>query len=55
MTGGKENMFSYKAKITLKFEIPMKSKFANKVMLFQKTLKYINAINFCYGRQNLNH
>lgn len=55
MDGMKENMFSYKAKITLNFEIPMKSKFANKVILFQKTLEYINAINLCYGRQDLNH
>lgn len=50
MVGMKENMFDYKAKITLNFEMTMKSKFVNKVILFQKTLEYINAINLCCGR-----
>jgi hypothetical protein len=55
MVGMKENMFNYKAKITLNFEMTMKSKFVNKVILFQKTQEYINAINLCCGRQDLNH
>jgi len=50
----KENMFNYKAKITLNFEMTMKSKFVNKIILFQKTLEYINAIHLCHGRQDLN-
>jgi hypothetical protein len=29
----------------------MKRRFANKVILFQETLKYQDAINLCYGRQ----
>jgi len=28
----------------------MKTKFANKVILLQKTLEYEDAINLCYGR-----
>jgi hypothetical protein len=29
---------------------PMKIRFTSKVILFQKTLKYQDAINLCYGR-----
>ncbi len=29
----------------------MKTKFASKVILFQETLEYQDAINLCYGRQ----
>jgi hypothetical protein len=33
-----------------KLKTLMKNKFANKVILFQKTLEYRDAINMCYGR-----
>ncbi len=33
-----------------KLKTPMKTKFANKVILFQETLEYKDAINLCYGR-----
>ncbi len=33
-----------------KQKTPVKTKFANKVILFQETLEYQNAINLCYGR-----
>ncbi len=29
----------------------MNTKFANKVILFQKALEYWDAINLCYGKQ----
>jgi hypothetical protein len=29
----------------------VKTKFANKVILFQETLEYLNAIIFCFGKQ----
>jgi hypothetical protein len=31
-----------------KLKIPMKTRFAPKVVLFQKTFAYVNAINICY-------
>jgi len=34
-----------------KLKTLVKTKFASKVILFQETLEYQNAINFCYGRQ----
>jgi hypothetical protein len=33
-----------------KLKTPMKTKFANKIILFQETLEYRDAINMCYGR-----
>jgi len=33
-----------------RLKTPMKTKFANKVILFQETLEYGDAINLCYGR-----
>jgi hypothetical protein len=31
----------------------MKIKFTNKLILFQETLEYRDAINLCYGRQDI--
>jgi hypothetical protein len=31
----------------------MKTKFASKVIMFQKTLEYRDAINLCYGKQEI--
>jgi hypothetical protein len=36
-----------------KLKTLVKRKFANKVMFFQETLEFANAINICYQRQNL--
>jgi hypothetical protein len=36
-----------------KFKTPTKTKFTSKVILFQKTLKYRDIINRCYGRQEI--
>jgi hypothetical protein len=36
-----------------KLKTPTKTKFANKVIMFQKTLKYRDVINLCYGRQEI--
>jgi hypothetical protein len=33
-----------------KLKTPMKTKFANKILVFQETLEYRDAINMCYGR-----
>jgi hypothetical protein len=33
-----------------KLKTPMKTKFTNKIILFQKTLEYKDAINLCYGK-----
>jgi hypothetical protein len=34
-----------------KFKTPIKTKFANKIVMFQETLEYQNAIDLCYRRQ----
>ncbi len=34
-----------------KLKTPTKTKFVNKVIMFQKTLEYRGAINLCYGKQ----
>ncbi len=34
-----------------KLKTMVKTRFASKVIMFQETLKYHNAINLCYGRQ----
>ncbi len=35
-----------------KLKMPMKAYFVSKVMMFQETLEYVNAINICYTQQN---
>jgi hypothetical protein len=34
-----------------KLKTPMKTRFTSKMILFQETLEYQDAINLCYGRQ----
>jgi hypothetical protein len=36
-----------------KLKTLVKTKFANKVILFQETLKYKDAIDLCYGKQKI--
>jgi hypothetical protein len=36
-----------------KLKTPMKTRFANKVILFQETLEYRDAINLCYGKHDI--
>jgi hypothetical protein len=36
-----------------KLRTPVKTRFASKVILFQKTLEYVDAINICYAAQSL--
>jgi hypothetical protein len=34
-----------------KLKTPVKTRFASKVILFQKTIEYQNVVNLCYERQ----
>jgi len=36
-----------------KLKTLLKTRFTNKVILFQETLEYKDAINLCYGRQEI--
>ncbi len=37
-----------------KLKIVVNTRFARKIILFQETLEYHDAINLCYGRKNKN-